>query len=535
MLLPKEVDACISGDFYVSYTFQQSFNNAKLAQCLVGSDVLTFQGSAVENRSETALLADQFGLPTNFDGSLALDPRVQSSIIDFNLMLRSDRFNNWWVQILAPVEVTSWELRACETDNVAAEDLNTEYAVGYMGGGAVAVGANTIKEALSYGFSEGYLADSDLSNNQVATFGSWQFCKQNKSALANLEARLGWDFWRCDNYHVGAYALVQAPTGSQVNAKNFFAPVVGGGQHWKLGGGVTAHYELWNCDDEQSLMAYFEGNVGHMFNRTQTRSFEFADHGCCLNRYSLLKMYNGTDAEGHFINGIDFATRQADVKIGAEGELKAELMYRHGNWKAGLGYGFYGRSHEEVCIKSTPLCNLNADVAYGFKGTTGDAFVVYPIAEADDVWSVSGASTETITNNASQSTFSICSAPASSAVDTPFEELDETTGGTVAVDYTQNGGADQVAEGTAVTELSVGYSSTEPVTFAADDVSVLNAESGAMPALLSHTVYGHVSYQADICGYQPEFTLGGEGEFRQSDRCCTLSRWGVWVGGQIGF
>jgi len=48
---------------------------------MFGSTVLNFAGSAVTAPVANSLLADNFGLPTNFVGSIALKPVIS----DFNL------------------------------------------------------------------------------------------------------------------------------------------------------------------------------------------------------------------------------------------------------------------------------------------------------------------------------------------------------------------------------------------------------------------------------------------------------------------
>jgi hypothetical protein len=517
----------ISGDFFVSYTYQRSFDNDRLAQCLFGSSTLHFQGSTATNRLDTSLLS-QVGLPRNFDGYITFRPQLQTQTIDLNLELRSGRFDGWYMQLLAPIQHVNWNLNACETDLVPVDDLEMDYPAGYFGEEAVTVPNTTIKQALA-----GTATFGDM--NQPWKYGKFCFDSRTETGLANLEARLGWDFYRCDNYHIGAYALVQGPTGTSVHADYFFSPIVGEGKHWKLGGGVTAHYEFWACEDK-SLLGYFEGNAGHMFKKTQKRSFEFANHGCCMSRYVLLKEFDvDNNFTGNEINAINFATRNAQVTIGAEGEFKAELLYRQGCWKAGLGYNFYGRSHEEVCINPSPLTSIDSTKRYGFKGCSGDYYYEYATQLADDVEVTTDAAPTAQLLNATQSGSSMCMCGVSDDASPIHTAATADVEGSVGVSYRQENGAPNVTAGTAVSDLAIADASNPPFTFAADDTGVLNPNSGAMPALLSHTVYAHISYQPDICGWQPEFIFGGEGEFRQSDRCCSLSQWGVWVAGQLGF
>ena len=71
------------GAFYLAYEFQRTFKSERLANALFGTNTLCFPGSLVPNRSGTALLADNFGLPSDFQGSVSFCPRMQNHIVDF--------------------------------------------------------------------------------------------------------------------------------------------------------------------------------------------------------------------------------------------------------------------------------------------------------------------------------------------------------------------------------------------------------------------------------------------------------------------
>ena len=46
--------------------------------------------------------------------------------------------------------------------------------------------------------------------------------------------------------HIGIGAYAAAPTGTRVGESRYlFAPIVGNGKHWELGGQVTAHHIWW--------------------------------------------------------------------------------------------------------------------------------------------------------------------------------------------------------------------------------------------------------------------------------------------------
>ncbi|GAF94037.1 unnamed protein product, partial [marine sediment metagenome] len=54
---------------------------------------------------------------------------------------------------------------------------------------------------------------------------------------------------------------------------------------------------------------------------------------------------------GNLINAINFATRPVEVSIAAKGDISAKLAVRTPHIIADLGYNFYGRTHESLCLK----------------------------------------------------------------------------------------------------------------------------------------------------------------------------------------
>ena len=102
--------------FSLTPEFTDSFDSAKIAQCLFGDSLcddhyLKIQGSQVQDRDSNALLADYFYLPTDFDSILYFEPRIRNALVDINFYLGLDNVARglyFWFQ--APVTWTQWEL-----------------------------------------------------------------------------------------------------------------------------------------------------------------------------------------------------------------------------------------------------------------------------------------------------------------------------------------------------------------------------------------------------------------------------------------
>ena len=54
--------------------------------------VKCFQGSQVANRRADALIADYFGLSTDFQGSICFKPRIDNFIVDLNVYFGLDHW-----------------------------------------------------------------------------------------------------------------------------------------------------------------------------------------------------------------------------------------------------------------------------------------------------------------------------------------------------------------------------------------------------------------------------------------------------------
>jgi hypothetical protein len=527
-LITQATQPGFSGFFWTTYRFQQSHDAAALACCIAGGNSLLFQGAQVEQRTRGSLLADQFGLPLNFNSSLSIAPRITTQTIDFGTELRHSCFPHWYLQVLAPVEMTWFLLRQQEYAHVPAQELQTSFPPGYYentGSGSLPP-YTTIQQALST--SDGF-----------HVLGRWEFCGRFKCGLANLEGRIGCDFITTQRGHLGSYFLAQVPTGTRLEPEFFFNAVVGNGQYWKVGGGVTGHYQFISSDND-SLIGYFEGNVGTLFSGKQHRMFDYTGKGC-LSRYMLQK--GAYLSVNYTVTGDELATRQLSATIAAEGEAKIELLYNRNAWQIKGGYNIYGRSAESLRINPMPICAFaEIHTPWSFKGCAGDAYFSYPTELEDGVEVITGQPTEAFLN-ATQSKATITSCAAVDNAEQLYQPATQAQPGLIGVNYTynlNNETADTIPVGTPVTQVVpyAAYASNPPKQFEGVDTLVLDKQSAAMPSLLSHTIYAELAYQCDWsswCDWQPLFKLGGEYEFRQPGFCCTLAQWGVWFGGSIAF
>ena len=552
--------------------------------CCDGASVIV-SGSQVPNRNPGDWLADYFGLSPNFQSIITFKPRVHNFILDFNLYIGLDEwFCGAYFRIHAPAVWTHWDLHACES--VLPVGTLAGYPAGYFG--PVAVPADQlVSRALDF-FTNG--ATPNLGGGVTfqslakAKFG----CKgESKTALAEIQMALGWNFWLDENYHLGANFRLYAPTGNRPRGNFLFEPIVGNGKHWEIGAGITGHYTFWRSEDEDtSFGVYVDANLTTMLRARQTRTFDIT--GRPLSRYMLAeKMVSpvganlfanpnpnttagGTAPAAQFANIFtpvaNLTTVDVRVRTALQADVAVMLNYTACNFEFDLGYNFWARTCEKIDLICGDCCatKLRDGVTWALKG---DAFV-YGFAQTTAGGVIAG---QPIALSATQSNATI-----NTGTDFPFG-----SGGIIpernpVIDNGQF--ATSLNDGTAGANILFRASGlAADQTRTSLDPVFLNEAYIALPAArtqgMSHKVFGHVSYTwRDNDCWMPYLGVGGKAEFAAKHRCgdsdccgdanincnpigsgrlqscapftdndcggcqrCNLSEWGVWIKGGISF
>ena len=147
------------GTSYLAFEFQRSFRESDLAQALFGSCSLDFAGSAIEDRLPNELLADYFGLATDFRGSIFFKPRIENYILDLGLFFGLDscvqglylRFHVPFVHARSTIDRNCGNCVTIESGSHNEDGTLKTFRECYMGDQEVDT-AETIKQALSGNF-----------------------------------------------------------------------------------------------------------------------------------------------------------------------------------------------------------------------------------------------------------------------------------------------------------------------------------------------------------------------------------------------
>ncbi len=539
------------GAFYLMPEYKQSFKPCRMAQSLFGEALvngqLTISGSQVADRGEFDLLADNFGLSTDFKSIVTFKPKIQNFVLDMGLYLGLDElYEGGFFRIHAPINWTKWSLNACEgADNLTA-GVN-DYAMGYMSSTTVLNSA--LKHSWIDAMSEEYVW-GDM--QESLKYGKISKCGRSKTRLADIQVALGWNFLQDEDYHFGLMIRGAFPTGNRPTSEYLFEPISGNGRHWELGGGLTSHAVLWRseCDEDTIFSVYVDANLTHLFKDKQTRSFDFKDKP--LSRYMLIEsmglpvanllagaLYTtpptapSAQYQEELFHAINKTTACTDVSIDFQGDLAIKFAYITGNWDFDLGYNLWGRTGE----KFGGACCDDSFVPAKTYALKGDAFI-YGF----------GASDATVAANRS---LAVPLSATESKADI-YSGTNTPQGTAYAATQLRNPSIDNATfaflnpSAAAADALQLFSGAVNPRQAANDQrtslqpVFVDELATCKGPSALSNKVFANIGYvwkDKDECEWIPFIGIGGEAEFgaKTSGNYSAISQWGVWVKGGLAF
>lgn len=520
----------INGVGKLVYEYQRSFRARNIGRALYGSNTLLFEGSAVAatgSRTPGAFVADYFGLPSTFRGSVSFCPRIENHIVEFDGYWNLGGCSEGpYFEFHAPIVFTRWSLNPnfCESTTSVTTVLPS------CAFGATPTAAPSFCQAVTGNFFPGFCG------GLVSTGCS------SKTRLAQLDLILGYNFWNVECGHLGLYLIAIAPTGNKPCGDRPFEAVAGNGGLAEFGVGLTAHTSLWQDDCDQQLALYFEAQVTHMFKRRQCRTLDFCNNGA-FSRFLLLREFapDGVTPTGRLVPATCVNKRNVDVRIDVKGDAALKLAYRWCGFGLDLGYNIYGHSKERLSYPNDcNNCVTTGGNQYGIAGTTSVCCNTFPATFAGSCITVTGASTSTSLVNSTFSNATIFTPTTGSQPDNVVTPLTGTSvclvpGVTPAVGTViQNPTSTTPCLAASLPGTVVSQSSSRPNLVNGQPLSL---QSAAACSVLSHKVFGNLSYTwADDCGYNPSLSVGGEGEF--NGKGCvrpTLNQWGVWVQGVVNF
>jgi len=517
-LINKQSES-VYGALSILPAYQHTFDPDYIAKQLFGASTIQFSGSRVAKRGAQDVLADYFGLPSDFQSLVCFDPQIKNMIVDLQGYVGLDSvLHGLYLRLDIPIVHSTWDLGFKEF--VQAPGINYDPA-GYMS---------------SYSIARADLPEGvNLTGN--ATLGDMLyplqygkiFGRELTNAIAELRFVVGWNATG-DDYHAGANLRLNAPTGNRPGGEFLFESIVGNGKHWELGAGITTHYDMWQSEDlVNKLAVYFDANFTHLFATTQMRSFDLRNNGNG-SRYMLIEDMNNTSTNLYYGVGGAPATNQysgdlfilinkttlpTKVSVALQADMAIKVSYFRRGMGVDVGYGFYGRTKETFHHRNKFQSNrfaLKGDAQiYGFQNDNT------PIALS--------ASQSHATLHAGQGAgngnYANANADSPSLAASGAGLLNQLT----ASDSTALG----IAQAT--------VSSSNPTVLLTD--SDLSCCSPELARAITNKLFFHIGniWQEAECCAKPFFGIGGEVEWAAGGACdsSACSQWSVWAKGGIGF
>lgn len=382
------------GSFFLAPSYTQSTNGNAISSILFGPDLqhpenccdefIKISGSQVPLRNKHDWLADYFGLPTDFQSKIAIDPRIRNFILDMDLFLAFNwKCHNIFVQIHAPYVYSKWQLNFDETImNKGSKDYTALYMT------PASVSRNNLLRSASAFFAgqTPNLGQSVIFDPLCCSKISNDCENQHASHIADLQINIGTFPITDEEYHVGVALRTVIPTGTEINGEYTFQPIVGNGHHWELGGYGNIYVMLWQNEAEtKKLTGHALAYLTYMFKTSQTRCFDLFDKP--NSRYMLAQHLESSPREqpqlsGNSNAGTEFQNEFAPVanitsaKVFAGSNFQADavfaITYTTGNLSVDLGYNYWFRGCEEVRIKDRCVPQALDGNSWALKG---DAYV----------------------------------------------------------------------------------------------------------------------------------------------------------------
>jgi len=503
------------GALAATVEYDHSFRPQNIADFLFGTQRMNFSGSANPNRMPGDVLADYFGLPTDFSSTVCVNPIISSFIVDFNYFQAFDaKIPGLFFMLHAPIIHTKWNLNFKEN---SIHSGTNSYPAGYMS--ATAISAQDLPQSVT----QALLGTTRFGDMQDPLRYGKVMGRQERTRVSELQATVGWNYnalW----YHAGISFRVGAPTGNSTDAEFLFEDIVGNRHHWDVGLGLSGHVNMWeNKEAGHCVALYADARVSHLCMTKQKRSYDLTSNGTG-SRYMLLEDVDGP-SQNLRINGnipenqytrmlspvINKTTFDSKISIGVQADIVVKLAYQKDGFEFDIGYNFWTNSKEKLHCRDALPANryaLKGDgQLYGFL-STNDTVVIPLNATQHDATIFAGQGS----GNSNFQNLNADNQPALAA-------------NGAGVNLFQLNSADALA--LKINQVQVRGSNSAILLHDAD----INNESGLLPRALSNKFFVYANYMWDNRDdFDPYAGFGVSAEVANTNACNNgaCSQWALW-------
>lgn len=173
--------------------------------------------------------------------------------------------------------------------------------------------------------------------------------KQTQTGISDIEAVLGYDFVRNEDWTAGLNIGLSIPTGNTATGKNVFEAIYGNGGHWELGLGGKVQGKLWH-DGDQHIGLNLQADYRYGFQANEKRTLSGAAN---FSKYFLVgKVGTRMDAQ-QLIPGANNSTVDLSVTPNSAVRGNLGLNYGNGGFVFGVAYAPAWKQAETVKFNGT--------------------------------------------------------------------------------------------------------------------------------------------------------------------------------------
>lgn len=532
-LINRSNQCAFNGAFYIAPTYIRSTQPEEIAQFLLSSLPLVFSGSRRPDRGANDLLADYFGMPSDYLSVMCFEPRIRSFIMDLDFYFGLDGITpGLYARVHMPITNTVWDMNMIE--NVKVPGVNP-YPAGYMSS------KNIPRSSLASDLSAYFRGQSTFGDMMEPLLYGQIFEREFMTRIADLSFVFGWNSTGPD-YHAGVNFRAVIPTGNRPTGQFLFEAIAGNGKHAELGIGLTGHYDVWtSCDEKNKFVVYSDCNITHLLNTTVKRSYDLKKNGPG-SRYMLLEQIlppstnlcvgnpcgampdPGTAAANQYrqrlLPAINVTTLDTIISIDVQADLAIKFTYQRLGLGVDIGYDLYARSAERFGCRTK-----FEDNRYAVKGDAQIyGFGPNPINTP-------------VPLNATQSQATLQAGQGNGNLNFTNENADSP-----ALAFNNNSllfqltAADAAAFGVAQAQVNT----SNPAILLTD--SDIDTDAALLPRAITQSIFfhlGHVWKHGDEDRWDPFLGIGAKVEWVAPRRCATdnsgNSAWAIWAKGGVGF
>ena len=200
----------VYGTFAFTMEYTKSFASDKVTKKLFGRHLydancpfLRISGSQVPTRENRDLLADYFGLPTDYQSVVSFEPRIKNVIFDMAFYLGlDDILCGLYVRMHAPVVHTIWNLNFCEK---IIDRGSNGYLPGYFNRNGEER-SHLVQRFTDYiAYEQAPNLGGGVNGTIFESLRNARFSpkREGLTRLSDLQFALGWNFLQNEDYHFG--------------------------------------------------------------------------------------------------------------------------------------------------------------------------------------------------------------------------------------------------------------------------------------------------------------------------------------------